>query len=91
MLWKGKVKCIIKIKMYIQEISTKGKDMVKVNKNSLMREGKGIMYWNNGGRYEGEYKNGNREGKGIMYYNDGDRYEGDFKNGVKFSIVLVYI
>ena len=31
------------------------------------REGKGIYYWNDGEKYEGEWKNGNREGRGIMY------------------------
>ena len=36
-------------------------------------EGKGIMYWNNGDRYEGDWKNNEREGKGIMYYNNGDK------------------
>ena len=38
------------------------------------------MYWKNGDRYEGDYKNDKREGKGIMYWNDGDKYEGDWKN-----------
>ena len=40
------------------------------------------MYYNNGFKYEGEWKNGLREGKGIYYLNkdnlQGDRYEGDF-------------
>ena len=36
-------------------------------------EGKGIYYFNNGDRYEGEWKNDKREGKGKYYYNNGDR------------------
>ena len=44
-------------------------------------EGKGIMYWNNGCRYEGEWRNNKKDGKGIFYYANGDRYEGDFRNG----------
>ena len=28
-------------------------------------EGKGIYYYNNGERYEGDWKNDKREGKGI--------------------------
>ena len=38
------------------------------------------MYWNNGDRYEGEYKNDNREGKGIMFYNNGKIENGEWKN-----------
>ena len=41
------------------------------------------MYWENGDRYEGEWKNDEREGKGIYYLNNGDRYEGEWKNGNK--------
>ena len=48
-----------------------------------MQEGKGIYYYNDGDRYEGDFKNGKREGKGIEYYNNGDRYEGDWKKGKK--------
>jgi len=48
-------------------------------------EGKGTMHWNNGDRYEGEWKNNKKEGRGIYYLGDGefkgDRYEGDYKNG----------
>ena len=39
------------------------------------------MYYNDGGRYEGDYKNGKREGKGIYYYNNGDREMGDYLQG----------
>ena len=45
-----------------------------------LKEGKGIMTYNNGDKYEGEYKNDLKEGKGIMIYNNGDKYEGEFKN-----------
>ncbi len=37
-------------------------------------EGKGIYYFNNGNRYEGDFKNDKREGKGIMYFNNGEKY-----------------
>ena len=49
-----------------------------------LREGKGIMYWNDGDIYDGEWRNGDYEGKGIYYFNKepfkGDRYEGDWRN-----------
>ena len=38
------------------------------------------MYWNDGHRYEGDWKNDKREGKGIMYYNNGEIDNGDWKN-----------
>ena len=53
-------------------------------------EGKGIIYFNNGGRYEGDWKNGRQEGKGIFYYNNGNRYEGDWKQGKKDGKGIYY-
>ena len=38
------------------------------------------MIYNNGDKYEGEFKNDKREGKGKIIYNNGDIYEGEFKN-----------
>ena len=46
-----------------------------------MKNGKGIFYFNDGDRYEGDFRNDEREGLGIMYFNDGDRYEGDYREG----------
>ena len=52
-----------------------------------LREGKGIMYFNNNDRYEGYFQNDEANGKGIYYYNEkvfkGDRYDGDWKNNKK--------
>ena len=31
------------------------------------RDRKGIMYYNDGTKYEGEYKNDNRDGYGILF------------------------
>ena len=32
--------------------------------------GKGIMYWNDGSRHEGEWKDDKVDGKGIRYYDN---------------------
>ncbi len=40
----------------------------------------GILYYNNGDYYEGEFQNGKKEGFGIIIYKNGTRYEGIFKN-----------
>ena len=39
---------------------------------------KGVMYYTNGDKYEGDWRRDNREGKGIISYFDGDRYEGEW-------------
>ena len=48
-----------------------------------LKEGKGIMYFNDGHYYEGDWKNDKEEGKGIEYYEEYERYEGEFKNNNK--------
>lgn len=44
-------------------------------------EGKGLYVWNDGSRYEGEFKNGKREGEGVYYYPKGAKYVGTQANG----------
>ena len=36
------------------------------------------MYYNNGDRYEGGWRNNKKEGKGIYYKKDGSKIEGNF-------------
>ena len=36
--------------------------------------------YNDGARYEGEFKDGKRHGKRVYFYTDGGRYEGEFKD-----------
>src|SRR4051812_43882995 len=44
-------------------------------------DGKGVLNWSNGNRYEGEVVVGTINGKGTFYWADGDWYQGEFKNG----------
>jgi len=49
-------------------------------KQIIGENGKMIINYNNGDKYEGEYIDNIKEGKGIYYYNNGDKYEGEFVN-----------
>ncbi|MDQ7825394.1 MAG: hypothetical protein RDV48_21515 [Candidatus Eremiobacteraeota bacterium] len=44
--------------------------------------GKGVMKWSDGRKYEGALKDGKEHGKGVFTWKDGTRYEGDFVFGV---------
>ncbi len=46
-------------------------------------DGYGIYKFNNGEKYEGEYKNGIKNGKGKYTFSNGDIYEGEYKNGLR--------
>ena len=35
------------------------------------------MYFSNGNKYEGDWKNNKREGYGIYYFSNGSKFEGD--------------
>ena len=39
-----------------------------------------LCYYENGDKYDGEWKNNKREGKGIQYFAVGTRYNGEWKN-----------
>jgi len=44
-------------------------------------DGKGLLTWSNGNRYEGELLVGTINGKGTFYWANGDWYQGEFRNG----------
>ncbi len=46
-----------------------------------MLEGHGVLYYEFGDRYEGNWVNGNKEGHGVYYFVRGSRYVGNFVNG----------
>lgn len=45
------------------------------------RHGEGIYDWNNGDRYEGQFRHGKRHGKGTFVWANGDKFKGDYRNG----------
>ena len=46
-----------------------------------MKEGYGVYYYENGDKYDGNWKNDKKEGKGYYFYNQtGEVYKGNFNN-----------
>ena len=43
----------------------------------------GTQYYNNGDRYNGQWKDDMRVGKGTFYYGNGDKFEGAWANDKK--------
>ena len=50
-----------------------------------MSSNQGIQFLNDGGCYEGEYKDGKYHGQGTETWSDGNKYEGEWKDGVKYG------
>lgn len=48
--------------------------------------GRGTLFMKNGGRYEGEFVDGDLHGKGVYLYANGNKYVGNFSNGKKHGI-----
>jgi len=46
--------------------------------NDMVKE---IYTWNDGGKYVGEYKNGQKNGHGTYTFPNGDNFEGEWKEG----------
>jgi hypothetical protein len=43
-----------------------------------LRHGKGVFYYSNGSKYEGEWVKNLKQGFGIFTFEDGTTYEGPF-------------
>ena len=56
---------------------------MKVKLLMILKDGKGVMIYKGGNKYDGEWKNDKKEGKGVFIYKSGSKYEGFFKNNVK--------
>lgn len=46
---------------------------------TITAPGKGTLFYVDGDRYEGEWKDGRMHGKGAYHYSNGDKYEGEWK------------
>jgi hypothetical protein len=47
---------------------------------SNLRDGRGIVIWKNGSRYDGYFKNGKANGYGRIIHAEGDVYEGNWSD-----------
>ena len=69
--------------MILRTIRYKNGDFYKgeVNRHFLAH-GKGVMQYNNGSVYEGDFRNGIRFGAGTYQTAEGDKYVGNFRNAI---------
>eukprot|EP00163_Fabomonas_tropica_P001403 TRINITY_DN11059_c0_g1_i2.p2 TRINITY_DN11059_c0_g1~~TRINITY_DN11059_c0_g1_i2.p2 ORF type:complete len:163 (-),score=56.78 TRINITY_DN11059_c0_g1_i2:228-716(-) len=44
------------------------------------------MQWAEGGKYEGDWKDGRRHGRGVFYYLNGDVYDGEWQDDLKHGV-----
>lgn len=58
--------------------------------NYYKREGFGVMNYQGGMKYEGDWVNNQRSGKGKIFYNDGDVYVGTFCKDKKHGDGVLY-
>ena len=49
---------------------------------SSLNNGKGVIYYSNGSRYLGEFRDGEANGQGIIHFPNGDYYEGEIDSGL---------
>ena len=73
--------------MAAKQPSPFSKALAGCQKDGDCQNGHGVYLYENGDRYEGEYKNGKRHGQGVMEFQSGkhkgDVYKGGYSNGVK--------
>ena len=53
-------------------------------------EGKGKEAWNDGRRYEGDFKGGKKDGEGTFEWPSGVKYIGSWKNDKQHGIGIYY-
>ena len=49
-------------------------------------EGRGVETWNDGRKYEGEFKNGKKDGEGTFEWGNGNKYIGSWRSGKQHGI-----
>jgi len=60
------------------------------SENDYFANGYGILEFNDGSRYEGQWKHWERHGQGIQIYTNGTRYEGKWENDRRSLGTLTY-
>lgn len=47
------------------------------------------MNWDDGCKYDGDWKDDVRHGKGVFEYTNGDKYDGDWADDIQHGKVLI--
>ena len=47
------------------------------------------MFFNNGDKYIGNFKDEQMEGNGTYYFSNGDKYEGDISQNMEFGLMKI--
>ena len=68
----------------------KGDYTGEINLCNLMRHGHGVMKWDNGFEYKGEWKDSKMNEKGILRTPDVAKYEGERRNGKKYGTMILW-
>ena len=55
------------------------------NGKIVKKNGKGIIVYKSGNKYDGYWEEGKKSGKGIYYFKNGDFFKGEWKNGKKMG------
>ncbi len=80
---KKKIYLLLMLLIGLVTIGISQTDSAAKNKNGCLsgncENGYGVKVWNNGARYEGNFKSGLMEGKGKCYFGTGDSWDGDWK------------
>ena len=79
----SKILTAIQIILILSFLGCGGKNDYVGDLNNELPDGKGTMTYEDGSKYDGEWKEGKRYGKGTLIYEDGSKYEGEWKNGKK--------
>jgi len=67
--------------MIFDEESRKNRSGSGKQSLTMEKEGSGVLIYNNGDVFFGEWKNGRKEGQGTEVWSSGTRYEGQWKDG----------
>ena len=60
------------------------------NGKIVKKNGKGIIIYKSGNKYDGYWEEGKKSGKGIYYFKNGDFFKGEWKNGKKNGKGIFY-
>ena len=66
--------------LFVREVVFALQDVVEI-RPEILQHGQGTLFFHDGYKYVGEFKDGKWDGQGTYSVSDGTKYVGEFKNG----------